>query len=107
MVQCPVCLEMMKLESEEMESYWIHKLNSERKFYEEHINQSEMQLHELQLQIQSVVNFIEHEDNQTKDNETQDTEETIGKLPTITVEWGPTFKCFIFNHPYLFWSNSR
>ena len=74
---------MMKLEFEEMERYWINKLNSERKFYEEHIHQSEMRFNELQLQIQSFVNFIENEDIQAKDNEAQDTEETLGKLPTI------------------------
>ena len=74
---------MMKLEFEEMEKYWINKLNSERKFNEEHLHQSEMKFHELELQIQSFVSFIENEDIQAKDNETQDAEETKGKLQTI------------------------
>ena len=74
---------MMKLEFEEMERYWINKLNSERKFYEEHLHQSEMRFNELQFQIQSFVNFIENDDIQAKDNEAINTEETLGKLPTI------------------------
>ena len=74
---------MMKLEFEEMEIYWINKLNSERKFYEEHSHQSEMKFNELELQIQSFVNFIEKEDIGAKENEAQDTEETLEKLPTI------------------------
>ena len=73
---------MMKSEFEEMEKYWINKLNSERKFYEEHILQSEIKFHELQLQIQSFVNFLEKEDIQAG-YEAQYTEETLGKLTTI------------------------
>ena len=74
---------MMKLEFEEMEIYWIHKLNSERKFYEDHLKQSELKFNEFELQIQSFVNFIEKEDIGAKENEDQDTEETLEKLPTI------------------------
>ena len=74
---------MMKLEFEEMERYWINKLNSERKFYEEHLHQSEMKFNELELQIQSFVNFIEKDNIGAKENEDQDTEETLEKLPTI------------------------
>ena len=41
----------MKSEFEEMEYYWMDKLDSERNFYENHIRESEKKFNELQFKI--------------------------------------------------------
>ena len=44
-------LKLMISEFEEMEYYWMNKLESERKFYENHITESEKKFDELQVHI--------------------------------------------------------
>ena len=66
---------MMKVEFDKMEKYWMDKLDSERKFYEKHIQQSDAKFHEFQNQIQT---FIDHISNEKAK------EDSKQKLPTIT-----------------------
>ena len=57
---------MMKVEFDKMEKYWRDKLESERDFYENHIQQSDAKFYEFQYQIQA---FKKH---------------SIEKLPTLS-----------------------
>ena len=66
---------MMKVEFDKMEKYWMEKLDSERKFYEKHIQQSDAKFHEFQHQIQTFIDYISNE---------KDAEDSKQKLPTIS-----------------------
>jgi len=68
-------LELMKFEFDNMETYWRSKLESERKFYEKHIEQNESKFEELQQQIINLVKNLESG---------QSGEESLRKLQTIT-----------------------
>lgn len=65
----------MKFEFDNMETYWRSKLESERKFYEKHIEQNESKFEELQQQIINLVKNLESG---------QSGEESLRKLQTIT-----------------------
>jgi len=68
-------LELMKYEFDRMETYWRNKLESERNFYERHIEQNDTKFEELQQQIKSLVKHLELEEGG---------EESLRKLHTIT-----------------------
>lgn len=68
-------LELMKFEFDRMETYWRNKLESERKFYEKHIEQNDTKFEELQQQIISLVKNLELQESG---------EESLRKLNTIT-----------------------
>jgi len=68
-------LELMKFEFDRMETYWRNKLESERNFYERHIEQNDTKFEELQQQIISLVKNLELEESG---------EESLRKLHTIT-----------------------
>jgi len=59
-------LELMKFEFDKMETYWRNKLESERKFYEKHIEQNDTKFEELQSQILSLVKNLELEESGVK-----------------------------------------
>jgi len=68
-------LELMKFEFDRMETYWRNKLESERKFYERHIEQNDTKFEELQQQIISLVKNLELEEGGV---------ESLRELHTIT-----------------------
>ena len=66
-------LELMKVEFEAMEEYWRERVETERNFYEDQIEKSEIVVSELQKQVESFIQFLLK----------QDTKEPIRSLSII------------------------